>query len=125
MRHNRNATITIRPRGMAAALGLNLLLLAFAVQVSAVHLFAHEGFDHVTGTIAKVTGNVVTVKTAKGNVDVKLDGKTEITRNDQKAQLADLKPGTRVVVDVPEGSKDMVAHSIKLGVAGPTPPAPH
>jgi hypothetical protein len=112
MHRHRNTTI------IRAA--VSLFLLAFAAQV-----FAHEGFDHVTGTIAKVNGNVVTVKTAKGNVDVKLDAKTEITRSDQKAQAADLKIGARVVVDVPEGSKDMVAHSIKLGVAGATPPAPH
>jgi hypothetical protein len=105
MRHNRSTTI-IR-------IALSLGLLAFCA-------FAHEGFDHVTGTIAKVTGNVVTVKTAAGNVDVKLDDKTEITRNDLKAQTADLKPGTRVVVDIPEGSKDKDAHSIKLGVAGAT-----
>ena len=89
------------------------------VFLTAALAFAHEGFDHVTGTIAKVAGNVVTVKTDKGNVDVKLDGKTEITRNNQKAQAADLKPGTRVVVDVPEGSKDNVAHSVKLGVSAP------
>jgi hypothetical protein len=93
---------------VAAALGL--CILAFVA-------LAHEGFDHVTGTIAKVTGNVVTVKTAKGNVDVKLDDKTEITKNDQKALAADLTPGTRVVVDVPEDSKDKVAHSVKIGVA--------
>ena len=99
---------------------ISLLLAAFATQV-----FAHEGFDHVTGTIAKVNGNVVTVKTTKGNVDVKLDAKTEITRNDQKAQVADLTIGTRVVVDVPEGSKDMVAHSVKIGVSSPAAPAAH
>jgi hypothetical protein len=114
MRHNRNTTTIIRSsRVLAVALALSLL--AFAA-------FAHEGFDHVTGTIAKVTGNVVTVKTAAGNVDVKLDSKTEITRNDQKAQVADLKPGTRVVVDVPEGSKDKIAHSVKLGLASATQP---
>ena len=66
----RNTTIIRSP--------LVWLVIAFAALV-----FAHEGFDHVTGTIAKVNGNVVTVKTAKGNVDVKLDAKTEITRNDE------------------------------------------
>lgn len=116
--HRHRSTTIIR-------IAFTVFLLALATQV-----FAHEGFDHVTGTIAKVTGNVVTVKTAKGNVDVKLDGKTEITSNDRKAQVADLKIGARVVVDVPEGSKDMVAHSIKLGVAGAakssaTPSAAH
>jgi len=92
-----------------------LLLLAFTIP-----LFAHGGFDHVIGTVVTVSNNVLTVKTSKGNVDVKLDDKTEITRADQKAQVADLKPGTRVVVDIPEGSKDRLAHSVKLGTAGAT-----
>jgi tRNA A58 N-methylase Trm61 len=81
-------------------------------------MVAHGGFEHVIGTVVKFENNVLTVKTAKGNVDVKLNEKTEITRNDQKAQAADLKPGTRVVVDIPEGSKDRVAHSVKVGVTG-------
>jgi hypothetical protein len=80
-------------------------------------LIAHGGFDHVIGMVVKVENNVLTVKTAKGNVDVKLNEKTEITKTDQKAELADLKPGTRVVVDVPEGSKDRIAHSVKVGVS--------
>jgi len=88
------------------------LLLACAAQV-----FAHGGFDHVTGTVQKLENSVLTVKTAKGDVAVTLDAKTEITRDDKPAQAADLKPGVRVVVDVPEGSKTKVAHSIKVGAA--------
>ncbi|HEY2843610.1 MAG TPA: hypothetical protein VGJ09_08175 [Bryobacteraceae bacterium] len=88
------------------------LLLACAAQV-----FAHGGFDHVTGTVVKLENNVLTVKTAKGTDTVTLDAKTEITRNDHPAQAADLKAGVRVVVDVPEGSKTKVAHSIKVGAA--------
>jgi len=105
--NRKNIIITTR-------LWLGLALLALAVQ-----LMAHGGFDHVIGTVVKVDNNVLTVKTAKGNVDVKLNDKTEITKNDQKAGVADLKPGTRVVVDVPEGSKDKTAHSVKVGVAAP------
>ena len=110
---NHNHTITTKRLTRQAALWLGLALLAFAGQ-----LIAHGGFDHVIGTILKVENNVLTVKTAKGNVDVRLNDKTEITRNDQKAAIADLKPGTRVVVDVPAGSKDKVAHSVKVGVSG-------
>lgn len=84
--------------------------------------FAHEGFEHVMGTVVKISDNVLTVKTSKGNVDVKLDGKTELTKDSHKAQLTDLAPGVRVVVDVPEGSKDKIAHSVKIGTA---PPAGH
>jgi hypothetical protein len=86
------------------------LLIACAV-------FAHGGFDHVIGTVAGVAGRVLTVKTAKGNVEVKLDDKTELSVGNKKAQASDLKPGVRVIVDIPEGSKDKVAHSVKIGTA--------
>ena len=79
--------------------------------------WAHGGFDHVIGTVTKIDNNVLTVHTTKGDVDVKLNDQTEITKSDQKAGLADLKPGSRVIVDIPEGSKDKVAHSVKVGVA--------
>ena len=85
--------------------------------LSLAPVFAHAGFHHIMGTVAQVSGNTVTVKTAKGNVDVKLGDKTELTRKGQKAQIADLKPGTRVVAEVPEESKDNVAQSIKIGAA--------
>jgi hypothetical protein len=94
-----------------------LLGLAFLITPIAP-VFAHGGFDHVTGTVAAFSGDVLTVKTTKGNVDVKLDGKTEIIRGDQKAQASDLKEGLRVIVDIPEGSKEKIAHSVKLGAAG-------
>ncbi len=86
------------------------LLLAGAV-------FAHGGFDHVTGTVVKLENSVLTVKTVKGDVAVTLDAKTEITRSDKPAQAADLKAGVRVVVDIPEGSKTNLAHSVKIGAA--------
>lgn len=88
-----------------------------AVLALAPAVFAHGGFDHVIGTVVQASNHVLTVKTAKGNVDVKLDDKTEISRGDQKATAADLKPGLRVIVDIPEGSKDNLAHSVKLGAA--------
>ena len=85
-----------------------------------VPILAHGGFDHVMGTVVKVADHVLTVKTTKGNVDVKLDEKTEITKNGAKTDVADLKPGVRVVVDVPEGSKEKIAHSVKIGAAAAT-----
>jgi hypothetical protein len=99
----------------------NIITTSFAsaafLIASATIAFAHGGFDHVIGTVAGVAGNVLTVKTTKGNVDVKLDDKTEISKGDLKAQASDLKPGVRVVVDIPEGSKDKIAHSVKVGAA--------
>ena len=63
----------------------NIITTSFLSAAFAIAAFAHGGFDHVTGTVAVVSGSVLTVKTAKGNVDVKFDGKTEFSRGDQKA----------------------------------------
>jgi hypothetical protein len=113
---NRFSITTGRPSNRIPGVLISIALLIIAASAP---LVAHGGFDHVRGTVVKVANNVLTVRTAQGNVDVKLDSQTDLTRNDQKAQLADLKPGTRVIVDVPEGSpegsKDRTAHSIKIG----------
>jgi hypothetical protein len=109
---NQNITITTSRARQA------LSWLIVAVLTSAIQLTAHGGFDHVIGTVVKVENNVMTVKTTKDNVDVRLNEKTEITKGDQKAEVADLKPGTRVVVDIPEGSK--IAHSVRVGVSKAT-----
>ena len=106
-----NTTIT-KILNRSLALGLSLMLFVLAAPA-----FAHGGFDHVMGTVVNVANNVLTVKTAKGNVDVKLDDKTELTKNDLKAQRQDLIPGARVVVDIPEGNKEMLAHSVKIGTS--------
>jgi hypothetical protein len=86
---------------------------------------AHGGFDHVTGTVLSTHDSVITVLTAKGKQDVKLDSKTEITKGTQKAVQADILPGMRVIVDIPEESKlkPPVAHSVKIGVVTTTKPA--
>src|SRR5262245_47819861 len=101
------------------------LWLAAAVLAIATTAFAHVGFNHIMGTVAKVSGKVLTVTTAKGNVDVKLGDRTEFTRNGRKAQIADLKPGARVVAEVPEGSKDNMAQSVKIGAAPKAAAAGH
>ena len=124
-----NIIITsVENRGRALWLrGAAFAVVTFAVVAFTLGtpVFAHGGFDHVMGTVVTVSSDVMTVKTAKGNVDVKLDGKTELSMNDLKAQMTDLKPGVRVVVDVPEGSKDKIAHSVKIGAAASSEPHAH
>ena len=78
--------------------------------------FAHGGFNHVRGTVVSVTSDAITVKTATGNVTVKLDRRTQFFKNEQKAQLSDVVPGARVIVEAPE-AKDKAAQSVKIGTA--------
>jgi hypothetical protein len=87
--------------------------------------FAHGGFEHVMGTVVKLEGNILTVKTAKGDVAVKLDEKTELSKGTEKATLSALEPGARVVVDLPENVKDPAAHSVKIGAAAKAEPHDH
>ena len=113
-----NQTRSIITTRVCSVLVAGLILTTIAI--------AHGGFEHVMGTVAKVEKNVLTVTTAKGNVDVKLDPKTEITKDDKKAAIGDLTVGLRVVVDLPENEKSPAAHSVKIGVAEvPTTEAGH
>ena len=93
-------------------------LLAGMLFVSAMPLLAHNGFDHLTGTVTAVTEHGLTLKTSTRTVEVKLDEKTEYTRAGVKAKMLDLKPGQKVTVDVPGGSKENLAHAVKIGTAG-------
>lgn len=115
MHHNHSTIITKSSQRRlplrAVAICVGFLLLALAAPI-----FAHGGFDHVIGTVAKVDNNMLTVTTAKGPVMVMLNDKTEITKDAKKAMIADLVVGARVVVDIPEGGKDKLAHSVKIGV---------
>lgn len=112
---------TNNPLNGALAFCLPVLLLIVSVSAPA---WAHGGYNHVKGTVVKVANGVVlTVNTGKANIDVKLDSHTDLTKNGQKAEIADLKPGARVIVDLPELGKDKPAHSVKIGAMVKTPGA--
>src|SRR5262245_46290351 len=97
------------------------LWLATAVLAIAPAVLAHAGFRHVMGTVAQVSDHVLSIKTAQGNVEVKTSDRTELSKNNRTAQLTDLKPGARVVAEVPEESKDNTAQSVKIGIVVKTP----
>jgi hypothetical protein len=89
-----------------------------AATILAATALAHGGFEHVMGTVSKVTAQSVTVTTAaKKNVDVGLNAKTTYTRGDKTVTAADMKVGDRVVIDATEVNEALTAASIKLGAA--------
>src|SRR5688572_31410969 len=92
-----------------AGLGLVALL------VLPVAALAHEGHAHkYMGTVTTVSATHLEVKTTDGKtVRVVLNAKTAVARGKQKADLAALKAGERVVVEVPN-EKDMVASKVTL-----------
>ncbi|MCU1235653.1 MAG: hypothetical protein JWP63_3620 [Candidatus Solibacter sp.] len=78
---------------------------------------AHEGMEHITGTVISVGENSLSVKTTKGTtVEVRLDAKTEYVHGKEPAKLSDVKTGSRVVVHAMKMNGTMVSHQINIGV---------
>jgi len=90
----------------------------FVLALLPVIALAHGGFEHVMGTVSKVSDTSVTVTTAAGkSVDVALDAKTTYARATQALQRTDMKVGDRVVIDAVKTGDKLAAHSIKIGGA--------
>ncbi len=94
-----------------------MLVVAAALIAAPVIGLAHDGVEHVMGTVSALTKGSITVKTTKNeNVTVLLDASTTYSRNDVKAALADLKVGERVVVNAKDNAADkLVGISIRWG----------
>src|SRR5579863_504054 len=94
------------------------LAIAFALALLPTVALAHGGFEHVMGTVSKISDTSVTVTTATGkSVDVALDAKTTYARAAQALQRTDMKVGDRVVIDAVKTGDKLAAHSIKIGGA--------
>jgi hypothetical protein len=82
---------------------------------------AHEGHMHkYLGTVSKVDGVHVTLKTTDGkDVTVMLDDKTAVTRGAQKLDASAIKVGERASVDGMEEKGMIMAHAVKLATTPP------
>lgn len=93
------------------------VIAVLALTLGSITAFAHNGVEHVMGTISAITDTSVTVDTVKhDSVTVLIDGSTTFTNNDAQATLKDLKVGQRVVVNAKSNpDKKLVAVSVKWG----------
>jgi len=79
---------------------LSVIALVLAMGAGAL---AHNGNDHVRGTVTAVSAQSVTVQLAdKTTKTLSISAKTEFDNAGKPGHLADVKVGDRVVVDVPE-----------------------
>jgi hypothetical protein len=94
------------------------MVLAAALIIPATAL-AHGGHLHkALGTIARIDGVHVDVKTTDGKtLTLTLDKKTTVTRGKDKLDPTALKAGERISVDYMEENKSMMARAIKLSTA--------
>jgi Cu/Ag efflux protein CusF len=91
-----------------------------ALTIGSAVAFAHNGIEHVMGTVTAITDNSITVDTVKHTtVTVMVDpSTTTFTNKDAKASLKDLKAGDRVVINAKEGAdKKLQGISVKWGAS--------
>ncbi len=103
-----------------------VLVVTLGVALLPAVALAHGGFEHVLGTVSKISDTSVTVTTAAGkSVEVALDAKTTYARATHALQRTDLKVGDRVVIDAVKAGDKLAAHSIKIGGATAAKAAQH
>jgi len=92
---------------------LSILALVLALSAGAL---AHNGNDHVRGTVTQVSAQSVTVQLAdKTTKTLSISTKTAFETSGKPGHLADIKVGDRVVIDVPEHGTSALL--IKVGTA--------
>ena len=96
---------------------MHSVIAVLALTLGSVTAFAHNGVEHVMGTITAIADTSVTIETVKHtSVKVLIDASTTFTNNDAQATQKDLKVGQRVVVNAkPNSDKKLVAVSVKWG----------
>ncbi len=90
-----------------------------ALMMGSATAFAHNGIEHVMGTVTVVTDSSITVETVKHTtVTVMVDPATTFAHKEMKASLKDLKVGERVVINTKKGAdKKLQGISVKWGAS--------
>jgi uncharacterized protein YkvS len=98
---------------------IRTLIAMTALMIGSAIAFAHNGIEHVMGTVTAVTETSITVDTVKHrSVTVMVDPSTTFTNKDAKASFKDLKVGERVVINAKESAdKKLQGISVKWGAS--------
>ena len=95
------------------------MVCSLIILISAGLLLAHGDATHIMGTITAVQGDHVAVKLQNGKIEMVMFNKaTKYLIGTKAATKADLKTGTRVVIDakMDEKMKMYLASEVKIGV---------
>jgi hypothetical protein len=93
-----------------------LLTLILALGFFVGSAYAHNGMQHVMGTVTAVTDKTVSVKTMDGTVQtVAVSPDTKYLRGDAGISLKDIKAGDHIVIHAAKKDGKLVAAEVKLG----------
>jgi hypothetical protein len=79
--------------------------------------FAHNGMEHVMGTVAGIADSSITVITKNGKTQtVMINADTKFTRTDAVITMKDIKVGDKVVIHATEKEEKLTAATVQIGI---------
>jgi hypothetical protein len=93
-----------------------ILALPLALAMTAT-AWAHNGMEHVMGTVALIKGASLDVKTAQGTKTVITDDKTMWMKGKVMITVKDVHVGDRVVIHAKPVSGKLIAAEVELGIS--------
>ncbi len=93
-----------------------LLALVLAFGVFAGAAYAHNGMQHVMGTVTAITSSNITVKATDGSTQtVLLSSDTKYLKGTEVIAAKDIKVGDHVVIHATKKGDQLTAAEVKIG----------
>jgi hypothetical protein len=93
-------------------------VMAVLALVASALAYSHEGHQHLKGTVTKLDGMRMELKSTDGKlVTVSLTKETKYFRDKMAVTASDVQVGSRVVIDLDHRGSEQVALEVKIGAA--------
>ncbi len=94
-----------------------LLATLFTLVLMVSSAYAHNGMEHVMGTVASITDNSITVTTTDGKTQtVTATADTKYSKMDAAIALKDIKVGDHVVIHATKKNDKLIAATVQVGM---------
>ena len=94
-----------------------LLATFFTLVLMVSSAYAHNGMEHVMGTVASITDNSITVTTTDGKTQtVTTTADTRYSKVDAVIALKDIKVGDHVVIHATKKNDKLIATTVQVGM---------
>src|SRR5437588_405034 len=94
-----------------------LLAALFTLVLMVSSAYAHNGVEHVMGTVASITDNSITVTTTDGkSQNLTTTADTKYTKMDAAIALKDIKVGDHVVIHASKKNDKLIAATVQVGM---------
>jgi opacity protein-like surface antigen len=94
-----------------------VLATLFALVLMVSSAYAHNGMEHVMGTVASITDSSITVTTRDGKTQtVTATADTKYSKMDAAIALKDIKVGDHVVIHATNKDNKLIAATVKIGM---------